>query len=237
MFCGLFLNKRKEKELEKVNSVPCPKSEYSFVMEHVNFTLGLEESLEDKINMVNFFMEIIRKDIQYDLMSKFLYSEMDGIYIDVPFPLTLMSKDVNATDKAILINGEKEIDLSRDTVILLPWDRHAFSYTVKSICKNGFKYIRSNHKAYYYSDIDLAYVYRGNHSIATGAIKRTGKIKAMEYDIKNLFKILTTDGRYWYVNGEKHLTEVFDFRIAALYEMAKLKHVLQNNNYPVCGRV
>lgn len=225
-----YLSKKEMKKAKEVNHRPCPIGEYSFAMDYVNFVLDLEKSLEDKINMINFFMEVIRKDIQYDLMSKFLYSEMEGIYIDAPFPLNLMSKDLDEPDKMILIRKDKIIDLSKDTIILLPWDRFRFSNTVRSIYKNGFKYMEHNHKAFYYSDIDLCYVHSGNHSITTGIIKREGTIKAEEYDIKRLFSVLTTDGLNWYINGEKQLNRVFDFRIAILYELAKIKYNLTNSS-------
>ncbi|MGJ0847794.1 DUF6710 family protein [Tissierella praeacuta] len=227
MFLKKYLSKKEIKKAKETNHRPSPISEYSFTIDYVNFVLKLEKSLEDKINMLDFFMEMIRKDIQYDLMSKFLYSEMDDVFIDAPIPITLMSRDPKEKDKAMLVRKDKIIDLSKDSIILLPWDRFRFSNTVKSIYKDKFVYMESNHKAYYYSDIDLCYVHSGNHSITTGIIKREGIIKAEEYDIKNLFKILTTDGLNWYLNGENYTIEVFDFRIAILYELAKIKHFLE----------
>lgn len=226
MFFRNFLNKKKRKETEIITSF---KMEFNFAVDYVNFVLEMEKSLEDKINMIDFFMEVVRKDIQYDLMSKFLYSEMDRIFIDAPIPISLMSKDPNEKDKAILVREDKIINLSKDSIVLLPWDRFRFSNTVRSIYKSGFKYMKNNHKAYFYSDIDLCYVHSGNHSVTTGIIKREGTIIAEEYNIKNLFKCLTTDGLKWYLNREKY-TEVFDFRIAILYELAKIKYNLQKSN-------
>lgn len=227
MFFKKYLNKKEANKAKEGDYRSCPISEYSFTIDYINFALDLEKSLKDKINMINFFMEVIRKDIQYDLMSKFLYSEMEGIDIDAPFPISLLSKDSNSKDKAILTRENRIIDLSKDSIILLPWDRFRFSNTVKSIYENGFEYMEHNHKAYYYSDIDLCYVYSGNHSITTGIIKKEGIIKAEEYDIKRLFNVLTTDGLNWYIDGEKPIKEVFDFRIAILYDLAKIKYNLQ----------
>lgn len=197
---------------------------YDFAMSYVKDILKYEESLKDKLNIIEFFMEVTRKDIQFDLLSKFLYSKMDDIEISFPFPMNYFSSDSDITNRAVLIREDKAIDLSRDTVILLPWDRYKFSNTIKSISENGFKYIKSNHRGYYFRDLDLCYVNNGNHSIATGIIKKTGQIKVREYDIKNLFKELTTDGSNWYINGEKQLNKVFDFRIAILYELARIKY-------------
>ncbi|SHH59675.1 hypothetical protein SAMN02745180_00570 [Sporanaerobacter acetigenes DSM 13106] len=203
---------------------------FKFAMDYIETVLEYEKTLEDKINMIDFFMEVTRRDIQYDLLSKFLYSEMDDIKIDFPFAMDYFISNSDFPNKAVLIRKDKTVDLSQDTIILLPWDRYAFSYTVKSILQNGFKYIKSNHRGYYFSDIDLCYVYNGNHSIATGIIKKTGQIRVKEYDIKNLFKDLTTDGLNWYINGEKQLIKVFDFRISILYELAKTKYNLTNNS-------
>lgn len=228
MFFKRFSSKEKRKKEEEVHYT-CPMSEYLFTMKYVDFVLEIEEIIEDKINMLDFIMGVVRKDIQYDLMSKFLYSNMEGIYIDSPFPLSLTSKNINEPDKIILVNENKEVDLSKDTIILLPWERTRFLDTVKYVYKDKFRYIKDNHKAHYYSDIDLCYVHSGNHSITTGIIKGKGIIKAEEYDIKNMFSILTTDGLNWYLNGEKHTIEVFDFRVAILYEIAKIKYSLTNS--------
>lgn len=226
MFLKKYLFKKKPEEKELKIS---PKNEFEFTMDYVEFTLQFEKTIEDKINMIDFFMEMIRKDIQYDLMSKFLYNSMDGIEIDHPFPIEYFIDAPDVKNSAILIRKDKVIDLSKNTVILLPWDRYAFSGILKSINENGFKYIKSNHRGYFYSDVDICYVYNGNHSIATGIIKRQGQIKVKEYDIKGLFKDLATDGLSWYINGEKHETKVFDFRIAILYEIAKIKYNLTKN--------
>ena len=222
----MFFKKRiKEKEY-----IPSPRSDYSFTMDYINFTLEFEKSAKDKIDMIEFFMEMIRKDIQYDLMSKFIYNKMDNIEISHPFPIDYFIDTSDFQNKAILVREDKVVDLSKDTVILLPWDRYAFSVIIKSMLNNGFIYSKTNHRGYYFSDIDLCYVYNGNHSIATGIIKREGQIKVKEYDIKNLFKDLITDGLHWYINGEKQINEVFDFRIAILYEIAKIKYNLTNNS-------
>ncbi|WP_406242037.1 DUF6710 family protein [Tissierella carlieri] len=201
---------------------------FNFALDYIHTVLEYEKSLEDKINMIDFFMEITRKDIQYDLLSKFLYSEVEDVKMRFPFPIIYFMTDSDIPNKAKLIRNDKIIDLSKDAIVFLPWNRYSFSNTVQSISKNGFKYIKSNHRGYYFSDIELCYVYNGNHSIATGIIKKTGQIKVKEYDIRNLFKDLTTDGSNWYINGEKQIIKVFDFRIAILYELAKIKYNFQN---------
>lgn len=230
MFFTKYLNSKKDKIQKESYYNPCPKIEYSFAMDYINYTLELEKNLEDKINMIKFIMGVVKNDIQYDLISKFLYSDMEEIKITAPIPISLMSKNLHDHDKMILISSDKMVDLSKDTIILLPWDRFRFPDTVRSIYKDEFVYIESNHKAYYYSDIDLCYVHNGNHSITTGIIKKEGIIKADEYDIKGLFKNLTTDGASWYINNDKEpLKEVFDFRIAILYELARIRYNLTNS--------
>lgn len=219
----LFFRKR-SKKIEDFSELPFG---YVFALDYIHTVLEYEKSLEDQTNMIDFFMEITRKDIQYDLLSKFLYSEMDDIEIHFPFSRAYFKEDSDIPNKAKLIRDDKVIDLSKDPVVLLPWNRYAFSSIIKSIAEIGFKYIKSNHRGYYFSDLELCYIYNGNHSIATGIIKKTGQIEVKEYDIKNLFKDLTTDGSYWYINGERQLREVFDFRIAILYELAKIKYNLQ----------
>ncbi len=219
----LFFRKR-NKKVADFSEIPFG---YGFALDYIHTVLKYEESLEDQANMIDFFMEITRKDIQYDLLSKFLYSEIDDIETHFPFPWVYFMENSDIPNKAKLVRDDKLIDLSKDPVVLLPWDRYAFSPVIKSIVGTGFKYIKSNHKGYYFSDIELCYISNGNHSIATGIIKKMGEIQVKEYDIKNLFKDLTTDGLYWYINGEKQLKKIFDFRLALLYELAKLKYNLQ----------
>lgn len=72
--------------------------------------------------------------------------------------------------------------------------------------------------------------------IASGIIQKTGSIEADVYDITEIFNHVKTDGEYWLnVHTNERLKDfngykkVFDFRIAVLFELARMKFQLANS--------
>lgn len=113
--------------------------------------------------------------------------------------------------------------------MVLPWNRDRLRNSVKNIHINNFEYHSNNHLAYYFSYIDICHVYNGNHSISAGIGHEKGIIKAKEYDIRDSFNHIYTDGEQWFnIHTKEPIEEVFDFMIAILYELAKIKYNLES---------
>ena len=101
------------------------------------------------------------------------------------------------------------------------------------IIKNGFKNYPINHIVYYYKELNICQVMNGNHSIAAGIYTEKGTVLAKIVDMKPLFENLKTDGAYYYsIHNNTIIEKVQDFRIAVIFEIAKMKYKLENELEP-----
>ena len=202
--------------------------EFNNAMDFIGEVLEYERELEDKTIIIDYILNIIREDIKTDLLTTIIYSEANfEKEIDFPFPYEFYDNLGNKIKTRPEKTTERKVNLSKDCVLVLSWDRERLRNSIKNIYKSEFEYHASNHLAYYFTHIDVCYVYNGTHSISSGIGHKKGFIKAKEYDISRLFDHLYTDGMAWYsVHDNNKLGEIFDFRIAILYELAKIKYNL-----------
>lgn len=203
--------------------------EFENTMDFIEEVLKYEKNVEDKIIIIDYILNIVREDLKTDLLTTIIYS---GNYVkrEIYYPFPYECYD--SSGKKIQIQTEekieRDVDLSNDCVLVLSWNRDRLRNSIKNIYRNKFQYHATNHLAYYFTHIDVCYVYNGTHSISSGVGHKKGSIKATEYNISKLFDHLYTDGINWLsVHDNSKLGQVFDFRIAILYELAKIKYYLQ----------
>ena len=143
------------------------------------------------------------------------------------FPICFYDEQGNK--QSVSITGEiKRIRFSEDSCVVLPWNRKRLVSGILYLSKTDFKYDKNNHMAYYYPELDVAYIYNGTHSASIGVAKRSGEIDAQVIDIEPLFKHIYTDGEMWFSKyNHSRLCAVPDFRVAVLFEMAKRRKALK----------
>lgn len=92
---------------------------------------------------------------------------------------------------------------------------------------NIFKYMEDNHMGKYYEIVDITYIYNGIHSISSGIeLNKDSDITVKEVvNVSELFPHIYTDGVEWInSHNNKPIYKVIDFRIAILFELARLKY-------------
>lgn len=226
MLKGLWRKVLSGKEEQKL----IPGSEFSFAMDFVRDTLVYEKTKEDKIIILNFILGLIKEDLKNDLLTTILYNKehFDKV-ITNPFPFYY--KDQEGRDLEITLNEEqrKAVDLAKDCVLVLAWERERLRNSIKNIFHNPFEYIRSNHLAYYFTYVDICYAYNGTHSISSGMGHKKGVIEAKVVDITPMFDHVYTDGVNWYdLHSGMKLRALWDFRIGVIYEICKIKYKLEH---------
>lgn len=199
-------------------------------MEFARQVMEEETQKEDQIIILDFMLEVIKEDLKNDLLSTIFYSKENfEKSMKLPFPFCFY--DEFAHEHKLFPPGEKRlirVDLARDCVLVLPWNRRRMRDNIKNIFMRKFEFDESNHKAYYFSPVNICYVYNGNHSIASGVVYKKGYITAEECDVSRLFDHVYTDGLYWYnSHNNQVLDNLFDFRIGIIYEISKLKYEIE----------
>lgn len=213
-----------------------PSQEYNRFFEKVGRWMLERHEKDERLHLLNFLLTIVKKDIQFDLLSEIFYKEQKYITdLTRKCFIPLWYVDEKGNEKKLEPIGKKRVNLSETTTIVIPWKLTSMRNAIINIAKNGFKYSKENHSpAYYFTEMDLCYIKSGNHHIASGIIQNSGYVEAVVYDTTLLFHHIATDGGYWlnahtkkplaFSDSFNRMTfeKVFDFRIAVLYELARM---------------
>lgn len=217
---------------------------YSFDRGIEFMQIALEENRteEEKTRALDYIIDIIKIDVQTDIISDIIYKDNDESEKFVLFPENYYDEKGNKQSRQAEKEANKEIDFEKDFIISIPWKKERIFEPIRNINKYGFRYRKKKHYAEYYTKVDIGIVTNGgNHSIAVGIHNRKGKIKANEIDITPMFEHVYSDGINWYNTHTKEIIEpVQDFRIALIYEITKEKIKIESNkgikyknmNYP-----
>lgn len=190
-----------------------------------------EYSIEEKKTILTYMMDVIKRDIQSEYIADLFYHDEAKTMRMPMFPEIYYDKD--GKEHELKFSENQEISLKEKCVITFPWERKRMSDNIINIVKNGFKNYPINHDVYYYKELNICQVLNGNHSIATGIYTQKGTVLAKVIDMKPLFENIETDGEYFYniYNGVR-IREVQDFRVAVIFEIAKMKDKLENEMEP-----
>ena len=94
--------------------------------------------------------------------------------------------------------------------------------------KEKFTFRKNSHFARYYKEIDVCYVWNGLHSVGMGVYRGEGELKANQVSLEKAFPHMDTAGENWInVHTGETLMKVHDFRIAILYELAKMSNSIK----------
>ncbi|HDR4873404.1 TPA: hypothetical protein QCR24_004278 [Bacillus cereus] len=219
------------KEKNSPNLEPTPEQRFLYTMEIAHIWLEKEnDSLQKKI-LLNYMMDVIRKDFKTSVITTIFYREehFKDYNRQIFFPMSYYNE--NGKELKIHDPSNKEsinINLQDECVIPIPWNRKRMKDAVKEIYKRDFIFDPYNHESTYYTPIDVCHIESGNHSIAAGIGHMKGEIMSKKIDISKAFPHLLSDGAYWYnVHTKEKLYPVFDYRVAILFELAKLKNTIK----------
>ena len=202
------------------------------VLNTANWALDLHDSIEDKIIALDYLMKALKIDLAASIQAKIVYKDINNHEDDIirfllPFHYYDENGNIIKTSSACSESPNVIIDLSRDCIFSQPWEMSRFYKSGINIHKNIFQHDSNNHRAIYYYNMGFCFVQNGMHSIAAGIYHKKGKILAKSFDDARLFDHVKTDGKDWICSHtDKPLNELPDFRIGALFEIAKMKHNL-----------
>lgn len=212
-----------EKAKQLITSVEARRS-FDNSLVYIRTLIRSQDDSDKKLLFLDYIQEVIKRDLHAEFQAAIFYEGYKVRKINAPFPMFF--RNVNGESICIVTPKEyKEVDLSNDCIFALPWRDISVISTVNMLSEIDFEYIEGSHGALYYYPIDICYVHNGNHSISAGMYFKKGKIKADFCDITPLFSNVYTDGASWYnIHTNNVIEELCDFRIALLFEVAKLRY-------------
>lgn len=226
--------RRKKIIMQQVEQAIQPSFEFNHAMAFAKKGCSHAETTQEKLTLLDYILDAVREDLKTDLIGSVLYrSENLNRFLDYPI-LPYYYVDEQGTKHRWHAEevGERTVSLATDCVLTLPWKQRRLIDAVIASAKEAFQYDPKNQKAYYYHPLGVCYIHNGKHSIAAGMFHKKGTIQALEYDITALFPHVTTNGDHWLNAHTGEILEldvmepqkkVVDFRVAVLYEVARMK--------------
>lgn len=200
------------------------KHEFSSVMMYIDAIMKIEKTDKDRILMLDYLADLIKRDIKYDLLTRHIYDVKINRRAEI---LPRVYYDEKGVKRNLEPVDNREVSLGDDMVLTIPWCKTKRIETLTLINKKDFIFDKGNHWGYYYSYLDFCFVYNGIHSVSAGDYFQKGFIVVPEIDVSKIFPHIYTDGEFWFnTHTNEKLSLVWDFRIAILYEIAKLKENL-----------
>ncbi len=225
----MIFSKRSKKQNHISHHVsPC--TEFNHAMAAMQYCVDTQQNLTGKLAAIDYFMRVIKMDIQSDFLSSIIYS---NTAIERRKNELLPSSYYNENGDEHKIVEPKEanvcIDLSKGAVFAIPWEVSRISSAISSVFKQGYKYDKRNILAFYYAEMDFTLVVNGLHHTSAAIVQKKGFINAINIDVRQLFPHVYTDGLKWYdVHTDNSTSDLCDFRFGILFEAAKLKNKLLN---------
>jgi hypothetical protein len=139
-------------------------------------------------------------------------------------------------------SGGERVWLAWDAVIAVPWSMDRIIRTLTELSRGpvgeaeAWSFDPGNHQVVLWLPMRLAQVWKGNHSITAGILCNAGSVPATAiFDLAPLFEILELKGTWergdssgvaWRDRGSDQISQVFDWRLGALFEIGRLLHNL-----------
>lgn len=174
------------------------------------------EDKENSILILNYVLDVIKKDLEYSMITEIIYKE-EHKALDIRgvglMPISVYDKNNRLVDN-IVTKCNKKIYINKDSIVVIPWS-----------------YIKEfDHYGRYYDYIDISYVISGRHSISTGiGLNKDGYIEIKEKsNTIELFKHICSDGVNWInIHNGNIIDKLVDYRIGILFEVARLKYNIE----------
>lgn len=118
-----------------------PRQEYDRFFENISQWFIEHNERDEKLQMLNFLLTIVKKDIQIDLLTEIYYKERKYITdLTRKCFIPLWYVDEKGNEKKLEPIGKKRVNLSETTTIVIPWKLVSMGNAIINIAKNGFKY-------------------------------------------------------------------------------------------------
>lgn len=216
----------KDKEDLNAEQIPTSEQQFMYTMEIAHSWLEKCEWPESTM-ILDYMMNVIREDFKSSVMITIFYRKEHFKDYDrmIFFPENYFNE--NGEELKIHNSANEEtinINLKDTCVITVPWSRDRMKRAIEELNVQDFIFHSTNHYSTYYTPIEVCYIESGGHSIAAGIGYKKGEIISKKVDVSKAFPHLFSDGAYWYnTHTKKRLNPVYDFRVALLFELAKLK--------------
>jgi hypothetical protein len=190
-----------------------------------------DHPVKDVIRLHDFFITVLREEFRIGQFGTFLRTgkdNKDNLGKIFPHKYYINNAERNVVTEAYT----GDVLRVKDTCLVsCIWDTEKTQQAYADVKNNGFNFDDENHRCTYYPEINMCVVYNGFHHTAMASLLHTGLIKPNETcRLEQVYDYVQTDGTDWIdINTKEIICKVFDFRIAAIYELSRRKYEIENS--------
>lgn len=123
---------------------------------------------------------------------------------------------------------EENIKFEGHYIAACVWDPTRWLGSVKTVLQSGFRQTYGYYTGLFYEELNLIVITNGLHHTSIASLLDTGSANVGRIRLSDYFGVLKTDGERWYrgEGAERQVSQVGDYRIAVLYELARRRDEL-----------
>ena len=195
-------------------SNPPKKKRFEKTVQTIHTMLNMADCDDEKAAILDYAINVVGRELVYSVSAELLHSGSTPDNREYVIPLGTITKVARLNCQLDGVN-----------VVIDTYDLEKLKKAIVQVSQNGFHQELSYYTGTFYPEINLVVVENGRHHLSAAAVKNSGSAKLQVCDLKKAFPLLHTDGAYWYINDTTPWP-VYDYRIAVLYELARIKYDL-----------
>lgn len=212
-------------------------TQFKEVLFFISSVAESENNKENRLSFLQFIIDTLKADVRSICNLNFLIENIGELS---NLKLSYNYNDLPKIIPTIYCKNGKVYDAHKETKVYVNLSTTtvwAYTRKAKSIidCLRFLKYNKldlpeNSYTAHYYDYIDvLTEMTNYTHSCAVAGYYKSGEVEAQLIRTAELFPYVSTDGiRWYYTENDQTISNVNDFRIALIYEVAKLKYKYEN---------
>ncbi len=192
-----------QKTLDNVTQLLHSYDEYSPISHEVHM-----------LNVLDFSINLIGKEMSYTIAARLLHIGQITRRQNYWIPVGIRKEEADG----------KMVDLSSISIISDTYSFKKMRRAITDVASVGCQHT-SDISGICYPEIHLAVIDNGRHHISASIPYRQASCKMQILHLTDVFDTLRTDGAFWY-QGQSQPVPVDDYRLAVLYELARIRHTL-----------
>jgi hypothetical protein len=184
-----------------------------------------EDSIDETLAVYDFYITFLREEFRIITLGRFVHDRFeDNIDLATLFPYNYRIDGESCTGELLPYAGSP-IQIKDTCLLSYVWKETSIPDAYTDVSNNGFDFNESDCTCIYYPEANICAVTEGFHHAAIASLLHMGEITPQKIcSLKQFYPYVRTDGAYWIdANTGANIGVVYDFRIAAIYELCRRK--------------
>jgi hypothetical protein len=186
----------------------------------------MKDKNEELIAAYDFFIIALLEEFRAKMLTKYIMGTLeDNVDLGMLFPEKYIVDGVLTEKITEDYNGEP-LSATDTHIVSYVWSTDKIANAYLDVKQNEYIFDNNKCESVYYPEINMCAVANGFHHAAMASALHSGSIAPQKVcSLSQYYKYVRTDGINWInIKTNDIISEVYDFRIAAIYELCRRRH-------------